>query len=568
MSTKRNASYFALALLLILTSACGAAATPRAHSAPATAAPAYEIAAPATAAPATAAPAMPYAAATQALAAPNFSANQPSIAVQPAPTSVSGLSVPGFQQQPNIQTNNNQITYDTFFQNYGVNPRIDTQDDHLSTFALDVDTGSYSIMRNYINNGSLPPQDSVRVEEYVNYFNQGYPYPPEGQAFGINIDGGPSPFEENQSYQIMRVGIQGYAVSPEDRKDVSLTFVIDVSGSMNMDNRLGLVKRSLNLLVKQLRPTDRVSIVIFGTNAEVILEPTAGNRTQKITQAINRLEPGGVTNAEAGLVLGYQMADEAFIPGGINRVILCSDGGANLGETDAGPIWNEIEEYAGKQITLTTVGFGMSNYNDVLLEQLADKGNGFYAYVDDIQEARRLFIENLTSTLQVIALDARVQVDFNPEVVSRYRLVGFENRAMADQDFRNDSVKAGVVGAGHSVTALYEIKLNPDAEGNIATVHLRWQNPDSLNWIETSQSYSANQLASSFNRTDPHFQWSVLVAEYAEVLRNSYWAKNVYLDSIQAEAQRVSNRLGEDEDVSEFVNLMQQAVQYAGNDGG
>lgn len=573
MSTKRNAIPFALALVLILTSACGAAASPRASSESATGTPieARVYPAPATAAPATAAPALPYAAATQAPAAPLFPNSQLQTAPQPAPTMAlaqpapsvaGGQSTPGNWWPANPQTNKNQGTYDTFFQNYGVNPRIDTEDDHLSTFGLDVDTGSYTIMRSYIDQGSLPPEDSVRVEEYVNYFDQAYPYPPEGQAFGINIDGGPTPFEENQNYQIMRVGIQGYAVSPEERQDVSLTFVIDVSGSMNMDNRLGLVKRSLALLVKQLRPSDRVSIVVFGTNAQVILEPTAGDLTQKITQAINRLKPGGVTNAEAGLRLGYQMADEAFIRGGINRVILCSDGVANLGETEAGSIWNEVEDYAGRQITLTTVGFGMDNYNDVLMEQLADKGNGFYAYVDDLQEARRLFIENLTSTLQVIAMNARVQVDFNPEIVSRYRLVGFENRAIADQDFRNDNVTAGQVGAGHSVTALYEIKLNPDGQGTIATVHLRWQNPDSLNAIETSRSFSTGQFASSFNRTDPHFQWSVMVAEYAEVLRNSYWARDISLESIQTEAERVSNRLSEDENVSEFVNLVRQAAQY------
>ena len=552
MSTQRNAIPFALALVLIITSACGAAATPRA------------MIAPVMPAPATAAPAVPYTAAPQASADQSLPMSQPMAAPQPAPTMATGLSVQGKQQPSNIQNPNNQITYDAFFQNYGVNPRIDTGDDHLSTFALDVDTGSYSIMRSYINQGGLPPQDSVRVEEYVNYFNQGYPYPPEGRAFGINIDGGPSPFEQNQNYQLMRVGVQGYAVPSEERQDVSLTFVIDVSGSMDMDNRLGLVKRSLALLVKQLRASDRVSIVVYGTNAEVVLEPTAGSRTGRIMQAINYLRPGGVTNAEAGLLLGYQMANNAFIRDGINRVILCSDGVANLGETDAGSIWTEIEEYAGRHITLTTVGFGMDNYNDVLMEQLADKGNGFYAYVDDIQEAKRLFIENLTSTLQVIALDARVQVDFNPDVVSRYRLVGFENRAIADQDFRNDNVKAGQVGAGHSVTALYEIKLNPEAQGKIATVYLRWKNPDLLNAIETSQSFSTDQLASSFNRTDPHFQWSVLVAEYAEVLRNSYWASNISLYDLQAEAERVSNRLNEDEDVAEFVNLMHQAVRYAG----
>jgi len=573
MSTKRNATLFALALVLVITSACGAAVTTRATFTPATSvpvtiAPATEApiyAAPATAAPATAAPELPYAAATQALAAPSLSYNQPQPAPQPAPTMAPAW--PSQENQPGAGIpNNNQATYDTFFQNYGVNPRIDTADDALSTFGLDVDTGSYSIMRSYLDQGSLPPEDSVRVEEYVNYFDQGYPYPPEGQAFGIHIDGGPTPFEETRGYQVMRIGIQGYAVSPEERKDVSLTFVIDVSGSMNMDNRLGLVKRSLALLVKQLRPSDRVSIVVFGTKAQVMLEPTAGDRNQKIMQAINRLQPGGVTNAEAGLRLGYQMADEAFIRGGINRVILCSDGVANLGETQAGSIWNEVEDYAGRQITLTTVGFGMGNYNDVLMEQLADKGNGFYTYVDDIQEARRIFIENLTSTLQVIAMNARVQVDFNPAVVARYRLIGFENRAIADQDFRNDNVKAGLVGAGHSVTALYEIRMNPEAEGKIATVHLRWQNPDSLKSIEKDQSFSTDQLATSFNRTDPHFQWSVVVAEYAEVLRNSYWARNISLDSIRAEAQRVGDRLSEDQDVAEFVNLVRQAaqIQYVG----
>ena len=277
MSTKRNATIFALTLMLIITSACGPAATPRTTSAPATAA-----------------PAIPYAAATQAPAELYRPENQPQTVPQPLPTMASGLAVPGNQQPSTNQNKNNQITYDTFFQNYGVNPRIDTEDDNLSTFALDVDTGSYSIMRNYINQGGLPPEDSVRVEEYVNYFDQGYPYPPDGQAFGVNIDGGPSPFEENQNYQIMRVGLQGYAVSSEERKDVSLTFVIDVSGSMDMDNRLGLVKRSLELLVKQLRSSDRVSIVIYGTNAEVILDPTAGNRTEKIMRAIGRLQPGSV----------------------------------------------------------------------------------------------------------------------------------------------------------------------------------------------------------------------------------------------------------------------------------
>jgi Ca-activated chloride channel family protein len=206
----------------------------------------------------------------------------------------------------------------------------------------------------------------------------------------------------------------------------------------------------------------------------------------------------------------------------------------------------------------------MDNYNDILMEQLADNGNGFYTYVDDIQEARRIFVENLTSTLQVIAMDAKVQVDFNPEVVSRYRLVGFENRAIADEDFRNDRVDAGEVGAGHSVTALYEIRLNPDAAGEIATVHLRWKNPDSRKAVEMSEDFYTNQMETSFKKADPHFQWDVIVAEYAEILRNSYWAEEVPLGNVLDQAQRVSERLSEDENVYEFMDLLHRAVEYQG----
>jgi Ca-activated chloride channel family protein len=450
---------------------------------------------------------------------------------------------------------------DVFFQDYGVNPFVDTEDDPLSTFALDVDTGSYTVARRYITDGYLPPSDAVRVEEFVNYFEQGYAYPPEGQAFNISIDGASSPFGETERYQMLRIGIQGYAVSSEERKDVSLTFVIDVSGSMSMENRLELVKESLALLVEQLRPADQVSIVVYGTNARAILEPTPGNRTETILRAINRLQTEGSTNAEAGLRLGYRMAAEAFKPEGINRVILCSDGVANVGNTGAGSIWETIEEDANTGITLTTIGFGMGNYNDVLMEQLADHGDGFYAYVDTLKEAERLFVDNLTSTLQVIAVDARVQVDFNPQVVSRYRLVGFENRAIADEDFRNDSVDAGEIGAGHSVTALYEIKLYPEAFGKIASVYLRWENPASGNVIELTEDFYTDELSASFIETDPYFQWAVIVAEYAEVLRESYWAEGSTLAGVLEEAQRISRLLPGDADVEELLFLLQQAVR-------
>jgi Ca-activated chloride channel family protein len=473
--------------------------------------------------------------------------------------------MPSTQQKGGNPPSNGQPPGDMFFEDYGVNPFVDSEDDNLSTFALDVDTGSYTIARNYINDGNLPPQDAIRAEEFINYFDQGYPTPPEHHAFGIYIDGAPSPFSQTERYQMMRVGIQGYAVPEEERKDVSLTFVIDVSGSMGMGKRLELVKESLELLVEQLGPRDRVSIVVYGTDARVVLEPTPGDEDRKIMHAINRLSPEGVTNAEAGLRLGYQMAYEAFNPEGVNRVILCSDGVANVGETGAGSIWEEVEDYARKSITLTTIGFGMDNYNDVLMEQLADNGNGFYAYVDDLPEAKKLFVENLTSTLQVIAMDAKVQVEFNPEVVERYRLVGYENRDVADDQFRNNKVDAGEIGAGHSVTALYEIKLNPGAEGRIATVYLRWQDPETREVVEMSQDFDSDNLARSFEKADPHFQWTVIVAEYAEVLRESYWAQDSSLGDVLREARRVSEYLPRDRDVEEFIDLVRQANRLMGD---
>ncbi|MBT3389706.1 MAG: DUF3520 domain-containing protein [Chloroflexi bacterium] len=458
---------------------------------------------------------------------------------------------------------NDQSYADMFFENYGVNPFVDTEDDHYSTFALDVDTGSYTLARSYLERGVMPDKDGIRVEEFINYFEQGYAYPPDGQAFAIHLDGGAAPFTENDRYQMLRVGVQGYAVSPEERKDVSLTFVIDVSGSMNMENRLELVKQALALLVEQLRPSDRVSIVVYGTTAHVVLEPIRGNAYGTIIEAINALQPEGSTNAEAGLRLGYEQALRAFNPRGINRVILCSDGVANVGNTGAESIWEQISAYASEGITLTTVGFGMGNYNDVLMEQLADNGDGFYAYVDTLKEAEKLFVENLTSTLQAIALDAKIQVEFNPEVVARYRLVGFENRDIADEAFRDDSVDAGEIGAGHSVTALYEIKLHEDAQGRIASVFLRWEDPDTHRVTELNQNFTVADLDTAFDKTSPYFQWDVVVAEFAEILRESYWAQGSSFSEILEEAQRISWYLDDSAETRALIEIVQQAEALA-----
>ena len=316
MSTKRNALIAGMLLILLFTSACGGAAT----SVPETRRSVRSIG--------------DLCNATEAPAATEASAYSPEVEAPQnnAQPPSANSEVPESNREP----------YDMFFKDYGVNPSIDTEDDNLSTFALDVDTGSYTIMRNYLKDGNLPPPESVRVEEYINYFAQAYPNPQPHQAFGINIDGAPSPFTQSERYQMLRVGIQGYQVPVYERKDASLTFVIDVSGSMDMDNRLGLVKRSLELLVEQLTEDDTVSIVVYGSEARVVLDPTPGSDKGAILSAIYSLRPEGSTNAEAGIRLGYQMAMRAFNSKGINRVILCSDGVANVGETGPDAILEEV----------------------------------------------------------------------------------------------------------------------------------------------------------------------------------------------------------------------------------
>ncbi|GAB4521209.1 MAG: hypothetical protein Fur0018_01460 [Anaerolineales bacterium] len=488
----------------------------------------------------------------EAAAPQEYSAPLPmATAAATAPLSPGGAPPKGIPMPP--------VTPDAmYFQDYGVNPYIDTNRDHLSTFALDVDTASYSIARNYINDGIVPPAEAVRVEEFVNYFDMGYPTPPD-VAFGIYADGAPSPFESDAV--VLRIGIQGYQVPEYARKPASLTFVIDISGSMARENRLGLVKRSLQLLVDRLRPDDSVAIVVYGSQARVVLPPTSGEDRTTILNAIYSLQTEGATNAEAGLQLGYQLAMQAYRPGAINRIILCSDGVANVGQTGPEAILATVRGYVEEGITLTTVGFGMGNFNDVLMEQLADNGDGNYAYVDTLDEARKLFVDDLTSTLQVIALDAKVQVDFNPEVVAYYRLMGYENRDIADQDFRNDSVDAGEIGAGHSVTALYSVVLHPNAEGRIATVQLRWQDPDTYQVTEINGNFNTWDLDASFEQAAPRYQLAVLAAQYAAMLRHEPWALDASPEILLAHVYRIASLLGDDPEVAEFATLVSRASQ-------
>ncbi len=446
-----------------------------------------------------------------------------------------------------------------FFENYGVNPFIDTEDDHLSTFGMDVDTASYSVVRRFLEDGNWPDKDAVRTEEILNYFKWNYPQPDE-EVFGINLEGAPSPFG-GEKYWLVKIGLQGRRVDSSQRPDAMLTFVIDVSGSMQMENRLELVKRSLRLLVEELRPSDRVAIVVYGSQARQILEPTSARNADTILAAIEELRPEGSTNAEAGLRLAYEIASEAFQEGGINRLILCSDGVANVGRTGPDEILGVIERFARRNISLSTVGFGMGNYNDVLMEQLADKGNGAYAYVDTLSEARRVFVENLTGTLQTIAKDAKVQVEFDPQVVSRYRLLGYENRDIADQDFRDDKVDAGEVGAGHSVTALYEIKFHDDASaGQALTVRIRYQDTDSEAVIEQEAAFSRGDFAARFEQSSSDFKLATVVAEYAEILRRSYWAKESRMRDVLDLIEEHKDSLPSSEETTEFIVLVRRAV--------
>jgi Ca-activated chloride channel homolog len=450
---------------------------------------------------------------------------------------------------------------DNSFQNYGINPFVDTREDHLSTFGLDVDTASYTVARRYVMDGNLPPADSVRVEEFVNYFDQDYANP-EGIAFGIYADGAPSPFNYDGTY-IMRFGIQGYEIPDRERKPLSLTIVIDTSGSMSMENRLGLVKDSLKMLVDRLHPNDSIALVEYGTDARIVLNPTSMEDSKYIMDAIYRLQPGGTTNAESGLRVGYQLAAQAYRQDYNNRVILLSDGVANTGATSPDQLISMIKEYSNSGITLTTIGVGMGNFNDVLLEKLADNGNGNYAYIDDIDEARRLFVEQLTSTLETIALNAKIQVDFNPEVIARYRLMGYENRAVADQDFRNDQVDAGEINAGHSATALYAVQLYPGAQGRIATVQLRWEDPDAHDVREINGNFNTWDLATSFESGSPRYQLAVIVAQYAELLRLSPWSNDTTIVEILNHAVRLAGLLPDDPSVAEFASLVSRASQIS-----
>jgi Ca-activated chloride channel family protein len=449
---------------------------------------------------------------------------------------------------------------DNTFESYGYREFVTASSDPLSTFALDVDTGSYTVMRRWLDEGQLPPIDSVRPEEYINAFDYGYDAPRSGLE--ITVDGGPSPFDDDNI--LVRVGVQGEIVDDEDRGPAALTFVIDTSGSMDRDDRLGLVKDSLEILVDELDDDDTVAIVTYSDASGVVLRPTSVRERDTILDAIDRLQPGGSTNLESGLRTGYELASEAFRSDGINRVVLASDGVANVGVTDPDQLAQMIRGDADRGINLVTVGFGMGNFNDVTMEQLADQGDGFYAYVDTDDEAERLFEDELTSTLLTIAKDAKIQVEFDDEVVEAYRLIGFENRGVLDSEFRNDEVDAGELGAGHQVTAVYEVELrravSPDDRGDLGEVFLRWEDPTTGEVFEIDEDIDLRDVEPDWNATAADFRLATVVTVFAELMRDNPYADRVDIGDLAAEADRIAEQL-DDRDVDDLAELIDRAAQ-------
>ena len=440
-------------------------------------------------------------------------------------------------------------------------PFVETAKDRLSTFGLDVDTASYTVARRYLRDGHLPPRGAIRVEEFLNYFSYGDPPPAQGD-FALRAEGAGSIFTQEPRTYLVRFNLRAREVKAEHRKPAVLIFVVDVSGSMGDENRLGLVKQSLGLLLDQLRKDDKVGLVVYGTDARVLLEPTSDR--EMIRAAVDNLIPEGSTNAEAGITLGYEVAGRNFRPGAINRILLCSDGLANQGATAAEPILARVQRETKRGIELTTLGVGMGGYNDALMEQLADKGNGRYAHLDDLDEARKVLVEELTGTLQTIAEDAKVQVEFFPAAVTRWRLIGYENRDIPDEKFRDNTVDAGEIGAGHSVTALYEVQLAPNADrsGKIASLHLRYKVPVTGVLQETIHDLRASQLVADWKDASPGFRLASLVVEFAETLRGTSHASD--FRKILRRAQRVVGEMADQPraaDVADFARLVAEAAR-------
>ncbi len=449
-------------------------------------------------------------------------------------------------------------------------PATRTVVDARSTFAVDVDTASYTWARRMILADSLPAVDGIRVEEWINAFDYALPAP-QKTPFAISVEGATSPFDESKT--LVKIALQGRRVEDEARKPAHLVFLVDVSGSMSNADRLPLAQRSLEVLTRQLRPTDTVALVTYAGSTQVVLQPTSAARQHEILGAIQSLSCGGGTDMGSGMELAYKLAVGQVQRGTTTRVIVLTDGDTNIGKNlTPAAMLAAVHGHVEEGVTLTTVGFGVGNYRGGDLEQLADKGNGQALYVDSEKAIQRAFRDQLIGTLELIAKDVKVQVTFDPKVVSSYRLVGYENRAVADDDFRNDKIDAGELGSGHSVTALYEVTLT-SANGPLGSVAVRGQLPDSTEVFEVSEPISRRSVAHALEECGADLRFASAVALGADLLRGTKWAGwslSSVADLANGAAEGNAERL-------EFVALMHKAealtrrpiaqVQYRDNTG-
>ncbi|MCY1003501.1 von Willebrand factor type A domain-containing protein [Myxococcus sp. MISCRS1] len=444
------------------------------------------------------------------------------------------------------------------FENWKPNAFTETAKDALSTFAADVDTASYTVARRYLQQGNLPPASAVRVEEFVNYFKYRYA-PPEKGAFTVHLEAAPSPFDSKRHF--VRVGVQGKVVSRSQRKPAHLVFLIDTSGSMASQDKLPLAKEAIKIAVKNLNENDTVAIVTYAGSTRDVLAPTPATDVKRIHAALDELESGGGTAMGSGMEMAYKHAVKKASGQVVSRVVVLTDGDANIGSVSPESMLESIRKYVAEGVTLTTVGFGMGNYRDDMMEKLADKGNGNSFYVDSYKEAKKVFETQLTGTLEVIAKDVKLQVEFNPAAVSRYRLVGYENRDVADKDFRDDKVDAGEIGAGHNVTALYEVELVKGARESLATVRVRAKAPNGTEASEQAFPLERSLLRDSLEAASPDFRFALAVAATADVLRGNPAAEGWSLATAQKLAE---GAVGGDADRAEFVRLVTQARALSG----
>jgi len=472
----------------------------------------------------------------------------------------------------------NTEAYDRVYEN----PFLRVRDQALSTFSIDVDTASYSNVRRFLNQGQMPPKGAVRIEELVNYFDYDYPPPEDDRPFAAHVEVATCPW--SPEHRLARIAIKGKEIDQEEQPEANLVFLLDVSGSMNQSNKLPLVKSAMKMLVEQLRPQDRVAIVVYAGAARTVLPSTACANTEPILAAIDGLRAGGSTAGGAGIDLAYAAASEGFIPEGINRVILCTDGDFNVGTTNQSELVRVIEQKARGGVFLTVLGFGMGNYKDSTLEKLADKGNGNYGYVDTIHEARKVLVDQLSGTLVTIAKDVKIQIEFNPAKIGAYRLIGYENRMLRAQDFNDDTKDAGEIGAGHTVTALYELipagkegdlpGVDPlkyqspgepvppaDASDELLTLKLRYKEPDGA----TSRKIEIPVVDPDTppSAVSPEFRFAASVACFGMLLRESEHKGDATFDTVLELARSAK---GDDPHGyrAEFIQLVETAKAMRG----